>query len=305
MHCCSVPLHVQLNCPITHSVIRLSNVLHVWWDLSILAKRAHMQNNAWAFFQAATIQSPRHGFHRHSCRTVSQHSYAAHLQQCYTGTALLLGVLQGMEKDIILLATTITHAGAFATDAQRVNVALTRARHHLIVLGSSQVLHTSSAAFRLLLSSCQMLPSGACLVVPGSLSSAANHSNTGASSASVDCGLDSHKEENQQPYGVPEVPAQWQGSAQNSADTHEQASASGCSHALDKSLLPDSVQQARGLDERHAAASGCTKDVSPLGQVRDECPAVDCPKKAVVNSTSSTNTAPLAAPRLMFDTDDV
>ncbi len=34
-----------------------------------------------------------------------------------------IGNVQGMEKDIILLATTITHAGNFATDAQRVNVA--------------------------------------------------------------------------------------------------------------------------------------------------------------------------------------
>ncbi len=66
-----------------------------------------------------------------------------------------------MEKDIILLATTITHAGNFATDAQRVNVALTRAKHHLLVLGCSHVLRNSSPAFRLLLASCQQLPPGA------------------------------------------------------------------------------------------------------------------------------------------------
>ena len=65
-----------------------------------------------------------------------------------------------MEKDIILLATTITHGGNFATDAQRVNVALTRAKHHLLVLGCSHVLRTCSPAFRLLLASCQMLPPG-------------------------------------------------------------------------------------------------------------------------------------------------
>lgn len=75
-------------------------------------------------------------------------------------------LMQGMEKDIILLATTITHAGAFATDAHRVNVALTRARHHLVILGCSQVLQSSSAAFRMLLSRCQMLPAGAHLLVP-------------------------------------------------------------------------------------------------------------------------------------------
>ena len=69
--------------------------------------------------------------------------------------------MQGMEKDIILLATTVTHAGNFATDAQRVNVALTRAKHHLLVLGCSHVLRASSPAFKLLLASCQILSRGA------------------------------------------------------------------------------------------------------------------------------------------------
>ena len=66
--------------------------------------------------------------------------------------------LQGMEKDIIILATTITHGGAFASDVQRVNVALTRARHHLLVLGCSFVLHNCSAAFRMLLDGCPNTP---------------------------------------------------------------------------------------------------------------------------------------------------
>lgn len=82
-----------------------------------------------------------------------------------------LPLLQGMEKDIILLATTISHAGAFATDVQRVNVALTRAKHHLVVLGCSHVLCTSSAAFRMLLSNCQMLPAGAHLLPPSTQTS--------------------------------------------------------------------------------------------------------------------------------------
>ena len=76
-----------------------------------------------------------------------------------------IGNVQGMEKDIILLATTIMHAGNFATDAQRVNVAFTRAKHHLLVLGSSPVLRSCSPAFRLLLAGCQMLPAGASLTV--------------------------------------------------------------------------------------------------------------------------------------------
>lgn len=66
-----------------------------------------------------------------------------------------------MEKNIILLATTITHAGNFATDAQRVNVAFTRAKNHLVVFGCSHVLRSCSPAFRMLLAGCQMLPAGA------------------------------------------------------------------------------------------------------------------------------------------------
>ena len=69
--------------------------------------------------------------------------------------------MQGMEKNIILLATTITHAGNFATDAQRVNVAFTRAKHHLVVFGCSHVLRSCSPAFKMLLAGCQMLPAGA------------------------------------------------------------------------------------------------------------------------------------------------
>ena len=76
-----------------------------------------------------------------------------------------IGSVQGMEKDIILLATTITHGGNFATDAQRVNVAFTRAKHHLVVLGSSPVLRSCSPAFRLLLAGCQMLPAAASLTL--------------------------------------------------------------------------------------------------------------------------------------------
>ena len=77
---------------------------------------------------------------------------------CYCPHCCHHHVLQGMEKDIIILATTITHGGAFASDVQRVNVALTRARHHLLVLGCSSVLRSCSAAFRLLLASCPNMP---------------------------------------------------------------------------------------------------------------------------------------------------
>lgn len=44
-------------------------------------------------------------------------------------------MLQGMEKAVIILSTAVTRPGAFASDAQRLNVALTRARQHLFIVG--------------------------------------------------------------------------------------------------------------------------------------------------------------------------
>ena len=202
-----------------------------------------------------------------------------------------------MEKDVILLATTITHAGAFATDAQRVNVALTRARHHLIVMGSSGVLRSSSAAFRLLLSSCQMLPAGACLVLPSSLSNKSNLSSNRTTSA---CVAEEHDSNNKEKYQSGVVPAQ----RQDSADVHQQASA--CSDVWDDSQLSDPAQKARGLDEGSAAGLAGSKDP---GQVRGGCPAVECPHQAVVRhlnqAVPSVNATQVAAPHLAFDIDDI
>lgn len=48
---------------------------------------------------------------------------------------------QGAEKDVVLLATTTTNPRSeFCSDGARLNVALTRARHHLLVLGAASVL---------------------------------------------------------------------------------------------------------------------------------------------------------------------
>lgn len=44
---------------------------------------------------------------------------------------------QGLEKPVIILSTAVTRPGNFVGDAQRLNVALTRAKHHLIVVSAS------------------------------------------------------------------------------------------------------------------------------------------------------------------------
>ena len=41
---------------------------------------------------------------------------------------------QGLEKPIIILSTAVTRVGAFVADPNRLNVALTRAKHHLILV---------------------------------------------------------------------------------------------------------------------------------------------------------------------------
>lgn len=54
---------------------------------------------------------------------------------------------QGAERDIILLTTATTKPSEFASDACRMNVALTRAKNHLIVLGNLQVLCQTAPVF--------------------------------------------------------------------------------------------------------------------------------------------------------------
>ena len=45
--------------------------------------------------------------------------------------------MQGLEKPVIILSTAVTRPGSFVGDAQRLNVALTRAKHHLILVSAS------------------------------------------------------------------------------------------------------------------------------------------------------------------------
>lgn len=65
---------------------------------------------------------------------------------------------QGMEKDIIILSTSITQPGCFCSDPQRLNVALTRAKHHLIVIGFLGVLQRTSSVFDKIITKSHELP---------------------------------------------------------------------------------------------------------------------------------------------------
>ncbi len=47
-------------------------------------------------------------------------------------TAAIL--VQGLEKPIIILSTAVTRVGGFVADPHRLNVAFTRAKHHLILV---------------------------------------------------------------------------------------------------------------------------------------------------------------------------
>lgn len=68
-----------------------------------------------------------------------------------------------MEKAVIILSTAVTRVGSsFTSDVHRLNVAFTRARHHMLVVGSAGALSGSCAAFRDLLALCSHAPGGIC-----------------------------------------------------------------------------------------------------------------------------------------------
>ncbi|KAG7669212.1 hypothetical protein Ndes2526B_g05511 [Nannochloris sp. 'desiccata'] len=67
---------------------------------------------------------------------------------------------QGAEKDIIILTTATTRPGPFIADAARLNVALTRAKHNLVVVGCGQALERTAPAFAALIHAAKTTPDG-------------------------------------------------------------------------------------------------------------------------------------------------
>lgn len=67
---------------------------------------------------------------------------------------------QGAEKDVIILTTSTTRSSQFASDGCRLNVALTRAKHNLIVVGCAPALQRGSPAFGALIKMAKSKPMG-------------------------------------------------------------------------------------------------------------------------------------------------
>jgi superfamily I DNA and/or RNA helicase len=61
---------------------------------------------------------------------------------------------QGAEKDVVVLV--VTRGGAFAGDLRRLNVALSRARHHCIIIGHCRALRESSKEWKTIIAACQV-----------------------------------------------------------------------------------------------------------------------------------------------------
>lgn len=85
-------------------------------------------------FPSAPLEQPKNTCFASLLSTKPSHSFELFL------------CLQGAEKEVIILATTTTTTRSeFCSDGARLNVALTRARRHLLVVGAASVLSQVSA----------------------------------------------------------------------------------------------------------------------------------------------------------------
>ncbi len=73
---------------------------------------------------------------------------------------------QGLERDIIILSTVRTCVSAgFLSDKRRTNVAMSRAKHHLYVLGNKSVLECSNTDFSSIIAHYESEENPDCIVV--------------------------------------------------------------------------------------------------------------------------------------------
>ena len=77
----------------------------------------------------------------------AQANLLAHkLEQGGAGAGVLVSTVdafQGGERDIIIISCARSKGGGFTANSERLNVALTRARHHLVIIGNAQALGTN------------------------------------------------------------------------------------------------------------------------------------------------------------------
>jgi len=72
-------------------------------------------------------------------------------------TVATVDSFQGQEREVIILTTAVTSSGGFSSDGHRINVALTRARSHLILVGCAPALQDCPFWGRVL-PVCEMCP---------------------------------------------------------------------------------------------------------------------------------------------------
>ena len=94
--------------------------------------------------------------------------------------------MQGAERPAVILTSAVTRPdSSFSSDAQRLNVALTRAKSHLLLVGCGAALAASAPAVRDLVGRCRAAPGGFCRPgeLPGALLEASSSSEAAAAIA--------------------------------------------------------------------------------------------------------------------------
>ena len=78
-----------------------------------------------------------------SCGWVELFSFGANI------SISTVDAFQGQELDIAIIATTRNYNTEFLNNPNRINVAITRARHHVLLVGDSNVLNRSTILSRI------------------------------------------------------------------------------------------------------------------------------------------------------------